>query len=84
MSTTIRYDRFRKIEQLRPFKHILKIHVPAGTPAIFIDPIDTEYIGHRDEQELLFPPGQILGLIDYPFSKDGCTIYKCVLLNLKS
>lgn len=78
ISTSINYDCLLE-EEFAHYKGILKLYIPANTPAIYIDQIRTKYLSRRDEQELLIHPNAIFQIINRPYTMGGRLFLECTI-----
>lgn len=62
------------------YRFVLKIYVPKGAMAIFVDEV-AKYIKslNRGEIELLFPSRSKLYMMSYPYKQFGKTVIDCLL-----
>lgn len=83
MSTSLSFETLVWNDELGSMPDILKIYVPRGHSAVYIDAIKPDNSGlgmGRNEMELLFLPGMSLRMIKYPYRRKGKTIYECIML----
>lgn len=83
MSASLSFETLVGTEEFESMSDILKIYVPRGRSAVYIDAIKPDNSGlgmGRNEMELLFLPGISLRMIKYPYCRKGKTIYECIML----
>ena len=80
MSTSLKYECLLQGE-FKQCDSVLKLYVPQGTPAIYIDiiPSTNPMLGERDEQELLIHPNATIQVIGYPYKKSGRLFLECAI-----
>lgn len=74
ISTSLNYDCLLKEEEFSYYKGILKLYIPANTPAIYTEPIS-----RRDEQELLIHPNASFQIINYPYTMGERLFLECTI-----
>lgn len=74
ISTSLNYDCLLKEEEFSHYKGILKLYIPANTPAIYTEPIS-----RRDEQELLIHPNASFQIINYPYTMGERLFLECTI-----
>lgn len=79
ISTSLNYDCLLKEDEFSHYTGILKLYIPANTPAIYIDQIRTNYISGRDEQELLVHPNASFQIINYPYTMGERLFLECTI-----
>lgn len=84
MSTSLSFETLVGNEEFESMSNILKIYIPRGRSAVFIDAIKQDNAGlgmGRNEMELLFPPGCELSLVKAPYKgKYGKRIFECMMV----
>ena len=79
MSTSLLATIADQDEPYAHHKNLLKIYVPHGTPAIYVNTV-----ARRSEQEILFAPNRYLAMVKHPYKGcDGKIVIECKMLNME-
>lgn len=78
MSTSLIYDCLSD-KEFQHYNGILKLFIPAHTPAIYIDLIKTRYLSGRNEQEILIHPNASIQIISQPYNIGKRLCLECSL-----